>query len=286
RGANVGEGLPWLRDKFPAVVAGAKREFQNTECGGVADFAVWMRFLEGTMVLAASADNEFTNATRHVGFAVGSLRSEAFVIVIMAADDDVGVGVKERLPQGFNHQIVTVSAAGTEERLMKISKRARDGMGKKVSAEPFFLARTGFAAADFGALAIENDDVPGAEIVAVITVVRIAGGCAKVLEIISCAFLMKFVIARSGACAILYAAPGFVVANEVLLAAVGIGKVAGGEDSAGDLFEELGCGFGAGEVPAVGNIAGADEDGGGGVRHGVFDARGGARKSPRAKDSG
>src|SRR5215467_5574773 len=101
-------------------------------------------------------------------------------------------------------------------------------MRRQIGAEPFFLTRAGVTAADFGALAVENDDVPGAEIVAVIAVVWIAGGGAEVLEVVRCAFLMKFVIAWGGACAAFHAAPGFVVANEIVFAAVGIGEVAGG----------------------------------------------------------
>src|SRR5262249_17065135 len=245
-----------------------------------------MLSLEGTMVLAACADNEFADAAGHVGFAVGSLRSEAFVIVIVAADNDVRVCVVERLPDRFECEIIAVGAAGTEKRLVKIGKGAGDGMRSKVGAEPLFLARASVAAADFGALAIENDDGPRSRIVDVITVVWIGGGGAEVLEVVRCASLMKFVVAGGRACAVFHAAPSFVVALKILFAPVGIGKVAGGEDSAGDFLEELGGCFRAGEILAVRNIACADEDGCG-VRDGVFHAaRGGARKNQRAEDRG
>src|SRR5215470_15377870 len=98
---------------------------------------------------------------------------------------------------------------------MKIGERAGNGMRAKICAEPFLLARADFATADFGALAIENDDMPGAEIVAVIAVVWITGSCAKVLEIISRSFGVKFMIAGSRARAVFHATPSLVVTLEV-----------------------------------------------------------------------
>jgi hypothetical protein len=68
-------------------------------------------------------------------------------------------------------------------------------------------------------------------------------------------------IAGSGAGAVFHAAPGFVVALEVLFGAVGISEVACGENGSGDFLKELGGGFGSGEVFAVGNVASADKDG-------------------------
>jgi len=82
----------------------------------------------------------------------------------------------------------------------------------KVSAEPLSLTRTGFAAADFLALAVQDNDMPGAKLIAVIAVLGVSGGGTETVEIRSRAGGMKFVIAGSGAGARFYAAPGLVVA--------------------------------------------------------------------------
>lgn len=71
---------------------------------------------------------------------------------------------------------------------------------------------------------------------------------------------MKFVIARRGPRAGPGAAPGFVVAGEVLFAAVGIGEIADGHDGSGDMVEQFGGGFRPGEILAVGDVAGADKN--------------------------
>src|SRR5215475_10423259 len=102
-----------------------------------------------TMIFSAGADDKFANSIRHVGLAVGSLRSEAFVIVIVAANDDVGAGVVERLPEWFERKVVAVFAAGAEERLVKIREFAGSRMRGEIGAKPFFLARTDFAATNF-----------------------------------------------------------------------------------------------------------------------------------------
>src|SRR5215475_3128595 len=169
---------------------------------------------------------------------------------------------------------------------MKIGERAGNGMRAKICAEPFLLARADFATADFGALAIENDDVPGAEIVAVIAVVWITGSCAEILEVIRCPLLMEFVIAGRWTSAAFHAAPRLVVAHEIFFAAVGISEITCGKNGAGDLFEELRCGFRAGEVLAIGNVTGTDEDGGCVRSWGLGAQHHGAQKYPCAKSSG
>src|SRR4029077_7442902 len=113
-GAGIGEALPCFRDELPVVGAGLKSKFQDAEGGGIAHFAVGLWFAEGTMVFAAGADDEFADAAWRIGNAIGSLRCEALVIMVMAADDYVGIGFIESLPESLHSQIVSMRAAGTE----------------------------------------------------------------------------------------------------------------------------------------------------------------------------
>ena len=48
---------------------------------------------------------------------------------------------------------------------------------------------------------------------------------------------MEFMIANRGTCAVLYAAPGLVIAGEVLLAAVRISQIADSNDRSRDFFQ-------------------------------------------------
>src|SRR6266404_1396821 len=153
-GAGILECFASLRNKFPVVGARFKREFQDAERGRVAHFAVWMRFAEGPMIFSACAYNKFSNAVNGIGFSFRCLRGEAFVVVIVTTDDDVGVGVVEGLPERLEGKIVTMFTAGAEERFMKIGESASDRMRGKIGAKPFFFTRTWITATDFGAFTV------------------------------------------------------------------------------------------------------------------------------------
>src|SRR5215471_7993406 len=152
--AGVGKGLPFLRNELPVVAVGLQGEFENSEGRSVANLAVWFWFLEGAVIFSASADDEFANAALGVWSSIGRLGSEPFVVVIVAVDDNVGIGVVERLPQGLDFQVIAVRAAGTEERLVPVGQRASHRMRGEIGAQPFFLWRAGFAAAHIFALAV------------------------------------------------------------------------------------------------------------------------------------
>src|SRR5713226_8312189 len=133
-------------------------------------------------------------------------------------------------------------------------------MGGKIRAQPFFLGRTRFTATDILAFAIQHNDVPGSQFVAVVAGLWVTGSGAKIVEIRCPASGMKLVIAYCGAGARFYATPGLVVADEILLAAIRIGEIADGHDGAGELVEELGGGFRAGKVLAIGDVASTNEN--------------------------
>jgi hypothetical protein len=71
---------------------------------------------------------------------------------------------------------------------------------------------------------------------------------------------VKFVIARGWSCAGFNTAPSFIVALEVFFRAIWIGEIAGDHDCSGNLFEELCRGLRAGEILAIGDVAGANQD--------------------------
>src|SRR5712675_1755554 len=119
--ARILERFAFLRDKFPLVSAGRKRQLQYAECFQIARFAIGMSHSKRTKILAAGPDNELSNPPAGIGDVVRILWSKSFVIVVMAVDDHVRVGCVQRIPQRFHSQVVAMRAAGTEKRLVKIS---------------------------------------------------------------------------------------------------------------------------------------------------------------------
>src|SRR5450432_310941 len=212
-------------------------------------------------ILAAAADYEFADAVIVVELAVGILRGEAFVIVVVAVDDDVGSGLEECIPERLHERVVTVLAAGAEQRLVPVSESAAVSGTSEILREPLALGRVGVAPSDLVAFAVDDDDVPGSEIVAVVALFRVAGGGAKIARIAGSAVAVVFVIADSGPCAILEPPPGGTVTiRELLVGTIRIGEVADGEDGAWNLVDELGGGFSTIELAARGDVTGADED--------------------------
>src|SRR5258705_13095228 len=104
-------------------------------------------------------------------------------------------------------------AAGAEERFVEIGQRARWGMHSQVFMQPFALRGKFIAPAGFEAFAIQYDDMPAAELVAVVAFARFTGRCTKILEVICGAGGMKLVITRRWPSTILHASPVFVVAS-------------------------------------------------------------------------
>src|SRR5207248_8376662 len=133
-------------------------------------------------------------------------------------------------------------------------------MGSKIGAKPSFLRRRGVAAANVFAFAVQNNDVPRAKIVAVVAEFGVARENAKVFKIRCGTGGVEFVIAGRRARPRSCAAPGFVVAREVLFAAVRISKVTDGHDGSGDLVQQFGSGFRAIKFLAIGDVTGTDKD--------------------------
>ena len=152
-------------------------------------------------------------------------------------------------------------AAGTEKRLVKISQRAGHRMRCEIFSQPFALRGSRVASTCSDTLAIQDYDVPRAELVAVIALARMASGLAEILEVKSGVGGMEFVIANCWTGAIFHAPPGFVVAREIRGGPVRVSEIADSHHGAGNFVEQL-CGrFRARKVPAIGDIAGSNQNG-------------------------
>src|SRR6478752_146708 len=175
--AAVVELLARARHVVPAVVGRAQRELDHAVRFVVADLAVRLRPLELVEAAAARADDELADAFRS-GLAVGILRREPLVVVVVPVDDDVDAAVVERVPD-VQHvrrlaQVLPVRARA-EHRDVPVGQHARRVMRRQVVLQPLHLLRPA-AGVD---RAIQRDDVPGPEVVAVIALPLRSGGVAE-----------------------------------------------------------------------------------------------------------
>src|SRR5260370_12806232 len=154
--AGLGEALPCFGNELPVISVGLERELQDAEGGGIAQFAIGLWRAERAVILAAGTHDEFADAARGIGRAVWCLWREALVIVIVAGDHDISVGFVESLEERLNGEVVAVGAAGTEERRVPLNKWTGGGVRGEIGAQPFLLRRTGFAAADVLAFAVQH----------------------------------------------------------------------------------------------------------------------------------
>src|SRR5205807_7340113 len=201
----------------------------------------------------ARAHHELPNARLRVRGAGRGLRSEAFVVVLVAVQYQLRVGVVQHLPRGLHGGRAAVGRARAEAREIEVGDDAASRCCGEVALQPRELRGRG---TDID-LRIERHHVPGAEVVAVVALPCRPGGAAEIAEIGGSPGGVVVVDPGRGAGARLLAAPGRVVAvGEVAGRAVGVDVVAGGVNGARDGVEQRRGGFVPGRA-AVGDVAGA-----------------------------
>ena len=147
-----------------------------------------MRLTERTVILATGAHNKLPNTAHRISIAIGILRSEPFVIVVVAVNDHIGIGIVQRLKERLDFQVIAMLSARAEQRLVKVRKGASLRMTGQIGAQPFLFTRRCVASADFDALAVQRDNVPGTKVVAVEAILWLAGCLAKIIEIVGGVF--------------------------------------------------------------------------------------------------
>src|SRR4029077_13341348 len=108
---------------------------------------------------------------------------------------------------------------------MKIRQRAGRGMGSQVGAQPPNLARTRVATPNVFALAVQRQDVPRSQFIAVIAIPG-SRSRAEVIEVRPRARGVEFVVARRRPRSCLHAAPRLVVTRKILLRSVRVSEIA------------------------------------------------------------
>src|SRR6266851_2705568 len=123
--AGIGERLAAFGNKLPIVTLGMERQFQYTIGVIVPSLTVRLGLThDAVRIFPAGSHHELTNAMGKVAFSVGVLGSEAFVIVIVAVDDDFSPSGVQRLPKRFHFGIIAMLSTGAEKGFVKVSECA------------------------------------------------------------------------------------------------------------------------------------------------------------------
>ena len=208
----------------------------------------------------ALADHELTHAALAVERPVGRLRREALVGVVVPAEHPFGAVLVEQLPE-----------RGRVRQASRASRRrsSAGGASRRRRSSPAFAARSccshcvllgaRAAAADLVAVAVQHDDVPGAEVVAVPALARGGRGRAEVVEVAGSAGGAVLVVAHGRLDARLVAAPARVeAAGELVRVAVVLLGVARDGDRAGERVEQARDRLVAAR-PAGGDVGGGEQ---------------------------
>src|SRR5205085_7225916 len=105
---------------------GVQRQFEDAIGGVVTHHAVGGGRVEAAMIFAAGAHDDLGEAGRGVGGAGRILRRKALVVVIVAVEHQVGVGVVQVLPEVVYGGIAQAGACG-EQRAVPVGQRAHVG---------------------------------------------------------------------------------------------------------------------------------------------------------------
>ena len=145
--------------------------------------------------------------------------------MIVAAENDVGAGFVQHAPY-FAHDRIAPVAAGTESRDVPVGEDAVGLVRVQILLQPFHLRRA-FAR---GRGAVQRDDVPGAEVVAVVAEAGRSGILAEIGEVGTAFVGDEIVVSDRRTRPFLVPSPcRFVAVGEVLGRTGLVGVISGGE---------------------------------------------------------
>src|SRR5664280_138166 len=152
--SRVRKRLACDRNELPVVAVGVKGEFQDAEGAGTAHLRVGADRAHGPLSSAAGADDEFTDAG---GISDGSrrLQGEALVIMVVAVDDQVGMGRVQVVPPGSVGSVVAMGATRAEGRDVPDGDDVLADIGRQIGLEEGFLRRADATAAYLTAQGVE-----------------------------------------------------------------------------------------------------------------------------------
>ena len=145
----------------------------------VGRFGARVELAADAVVLTAGAGDDLPDAVRVRGAARVEL-GEALVVVLVSVEHHVRVGCVQVVPERPDRSVG--GGARRIEGMMEVRQRASVRMRGEVVREPDLLRAPGFAG-HVAAIGVERDQVPWADVVAVVALRRITGGGTEIPEV-------------------------------------------------------------------------------------------------------
>ena len=184
RRTRIGVDAARDRHELPVVAGRVERQLQDAERAAAPGLAVGLDRPEGVMAPPAGTDHELPDPAIRIRDAGRRLRGESLVGVVVAGQDHIRVEVIERLVQRLHGRVIAVGGARAEARVVPHRHHAFRTACGKVGSEPLLLGGAGSARNDRAVeVRVQNDDVPGAQVVAVVALRRIARRGAEIGEV-------------------------------------------------------------------------------------------------------
>jgi hypothetical protein len=223
----------------------------------------WKRVvLEVTEIAASSANDEEAHPARVVALSLRIHWHKALVAVLVPRQQHVRARLREHTPER-SHPLGVLRVAvppRAEGWPVPVRERAEVGMLLEIAPEPLRLGVARLATVDSPAVAVQDDDVPGAEVVAV--VVAVVGAASRAEEIPVALRVLRGLIMVSGRGLRLileFSPRGPVALSELLGSPMLVSQVAEGRDGRIRILGQDGRGCLVALVVAFGDVAGREQ---------------------------
>src|SRR6185437_8149993 len=235
---RVGERLPGDGDELPGVRARIQGELEHPPGVRVPNLTV--RYRRGAAAIeagATSAHDEGADAVHRVAHGRRGLGRQALIAVLVPIDYDVRAVRVQGVPQRLVLRVARDVDAGHESGRVPVGERAAPAVEREIVTQPLHLGGGGC----YVELAVERDDVPIAEVVAVVALCGIACRGTEVTEVPGSRAIAVLVVTGHGAGPRLVPAPRRGVIARVFGGGTHlVGVVAEREDGARDAVEQVG----------------------------------------------
>jgi hypothetical protein len=223
----------------------------------------WKRVvLEVAEIAASGADDEEAHPARVVALSLRIHSHKALVAVLVPSEQDVRALLIEHTPEwphplGVFRVAVPPRAEGWP---VPVRQRAEVGMLLEIAPEPLSLRVASLATIDSPAVAVQDDDVPGAEVVAVVVAVVGATSLAEEIPVALRVLRGLIMVSGRGLRLILELSPrGSVALSELLGSPMLVSQVAEGRDRRIRILGEDARGCLVALVIAFGDVAGREQ---------------------------
>jgi hypothetical protein len=160
----------------------------------VADKTIGLGRVECIVILATGSHHKLLDAVR-VCRAAWVLQSKTFIVMIVTAQHDLSPGSVQIPPKGIVTGVTSMFAGG-EARVVPVRQRTHAGVSRQIGLQPLFLRRTGSTTTDLTTVRIEGNQVPGADIIAIVAFGPVAGRRTEVIIVTARAGCQIFVVAN------------------------------------------------------------------------------------------